>query len=332
MIIFHRSESLRMKGAGPFCLSRAVEKTMTIEQLRFFATIEQVNSFSEAADLLYVSQSTISKQIKALEEELGFSLFQRTTRKVKITGAGKLFSAHVKRILMEYDAMQQETRGLVGKKTASIRILSIPVLAQYGLIEEFMNFSSLYPNLNLQIEERDSDIVIEELMKGNADVAIMRSFHPQLQHSKSVRIIPFIWDELCLMVNCNHPLATRKEVSLRELSKETFYFLGSHTGICNYCIAECSKVGFVPYVQQSELSRYTLQEVINIRLVVSLVARKVGESIKTSNICIIPLKEHPKLDISFAIREERMGDHLNCLIHHILGCTQRRTPAVASLT
>lgn len=290
---------------------------MTFDQLKCFAAIEQTGSFSEAAEYLYTAQSTVSKQIKALERELGFSLFQRTTRRVSITGAGKLFSSYVQRILREYDAMQQETRKLVGKKNESIRILSIPVLAQYGLLEAFDEFTSLYPHIQLHIEERDTNVVVQELMKGTADLAIMRSFHPQIQHMHQLRTIPIVWDELCLLVHQQHPLAGREEVSLRELSNETFYLLSSHTGICKYCIAECSKAGFVPYIQQNELSRYTLQEIVGAQRGISLMARKVAESIQTPNIRTVSLKEHPQLDISFVVREDGMGGSLNSLVHHI---------------
>lgn len=315
------------KGGRPLWDARAAQDAMTIEQLKYFVAIEQVGSFSEAAEILYTTQSTVSKQVKALEEELGFKLFLRTTRRVEVTGAGKLFSPYAKRILTEYEAMQRETRRLVGKKHASIRVLSIPVLAQYGLVEAFADFLSLYPNVCLQMEERDSDVVIQALLKGTADIAILRSFHPQLKSAQNVRTIPIIWDELCLLVNAQHPLASREEVSLRELSNETFYFLSSHTGICNFCIAECSKAGFVPYIQQKELSRYTLQEIVGAQLVVSLMASKVAKAIQTPNICMVPLKEHPKLDLSFAVREDRMGGELNSLMHYINNFVLRRSTA-----
>lgn len=273
---------------------------MTIEQLKYFAAIEQVGNFSEAAELLFTTQSTVSKQIKSLENELGFSLFSRTSRKIKITPAGKQFSLHVHRILQEYDNMQKETLRYKGKQTQLLRILSIPVLAQYELLDAFAEFSSINCDLSLQIEERDSNIVAQELLKGDADIAVIRSFHPLLNQNPLVHITPILDDELCLIINCAHPLASNEEVSLQDLSKETFYFLSSHTGICNYCISECSKFGFIPNIQQRELSRYSLQKIIDSSLAISFMARRVAESIQTKNIRVIPLKEHLQLDISFA--------------------------------
>lgn len=296
---------------------------MTIEQLKYFAAVEQCANFSCAAEQLYTSQSTISKQIKALEKELGFSLFLRTTRKVEVTAAGKLFSPYAKRILAEYSAMRQATKWLAEKESTSIRLLSIPVIAQYGLIEAFSEFSGLHPHIHLQVEEQNSDVVLQELSRGAADIAILRSIHPQFQSLHGLQSVPIIWDEICLLVNGQHPLAAQEEVPLRKLARETFCFLNTHTGISSFCIAECAKAGFVPYIQQTELSRYSLQTVIETQAVVSLMARKVAEAIVTPNIRIVSLKEHPKLDLSFAIREDSLNENLSSLMHHVIANINR---------
>ena len=291
---------------------------MTIEQLKYFAAVEQCTSFSWAAEQLYTSQSTISKQIKALEKELGFALFLRTTRRVEVTEAGRLFSPYAKRILAEYSAMRQATRWLAKKESAAIRLLSIPVIAQYGLIEVFSKFSGLYPHIHLQIEEQNADVVLQELSRGAADIAILRSIHPRFQALHGLQSVPIIWDEICLLVNGRHPLAAQEEVPLRALARETFCFLSTHTGISSFCMAECAKAGFIPYIQQAELSRYSLQTVIETQSVVSLMARKVAEAIVTPNIRIISLKEHPKLDLSFAVREDSLNENLSSLMHHVI--------------
>ena len=83
---------------------------MTIEQLKVFIMTEKLNSFSEAAHESFISQSTLSKQIKSLERELGFKLFDRTTRKIKMTRAGEIFSKYAHSIVNEYNLMMQEMK------------------------------------------------------------------------------------------------------------------------------------------------------------------------------------------------------------------------------
>ena len=230
---------------------------------------------------------------------------------------------------MEYDAMQQAAGKIIGKKLNSIHIAAIPIVAHYGLVEALKKFAACYPHIYLQIKERDSDIVLQKLLKGEADVAILRSIHPELKYLKNLHHIPIIWDEVCLLVNYQHPLASQDEVSLRELSDESFYFLGSHTGISHFCISECAKVGFIPYIQNTELSRYTLQQIISTQPAVTLMAKKVAEHIQNQNIKIIPLKEHLQLDLSFAFLDRTHNEPLNDLIRYILAYENHQQPDTA---
>lgn len=286
---------------------------MNIEQLQFFIMIEKLNSFSEAANELYISQSTLSKQIKMLEKQLGFSLFERTTRKIKITRAGEIFSKHAHNIVSEYHAMKLET-DKYQQDFSVINIAAIPILEAYNFTKLLDDFQNDHPNILLAVEEIDRPTVMNELQRGLVDIAIVRS---TLINDSGLNAIQLLEEELVLVVSVDHPLADRNEISLAEASNESFYFLGKHTGIYTYCIEECAKVGFFPNVSRSEYNRRSIKSKIKGCKGISLLANGIADEIFDTDLRIIRLKEHPTIDISIVMKNERISDDCQLLIDYI---------------
>jgi LysR family transcriptional activator of glutamate synthase operon len=272
---------------------------MEIEQLTCFTALEHTGNFSTAANELFISQSSLSKKIKAMETELGFTLFDRNTRHLQLTEAGRVFSIYAHRILMEYRSMLSETRAFVENSNSVIRIASIPVAAHYGLLPSFRTFQEQNPDTVLSINEGDTDFVLKELAKGNADIAIMRSvFVPQ----DGFVVTPLLPDEMVLLVNAHHRFARCSEISLRDAADETFCFLNNQTGFYKMCIQLCEAAGFYPYMHQMNVSRHTIKDLIRQNSAVSLIMEKVAEDLLSPDLRIVHLKEHPALDIAIVTR------------------------------
>ena len=286
---------------------------MTIEQLRFFLAIEKYNSFSEAAAELYVSQSTLSKKIKALEFEVGEVLFSRTTRSIKITPVGNVIAKHARHIVAEYDAMMREAKSLQ-VEPAVIKIAAIPVLGAYNLLPVFDDFQKAYPHITLEIEERDREIVLDELLKGLVDFAVLRS---KFVDKNDINSIPIHNDELVLVVPENHELAGEDEINLERAAEETFFLLSRHTGFYEFCIAECGKAGFYPNVNKNAISRDSLKWRVKKGDGVSLMAKFVAEDLVEKGLKIIKLKEATSLDISFVAKNEKMQDNKKLLFNYV---------------
>jgi len=153
-------------------------------------------NFSAAADDLCISQSSLSKQIKALENDLSVTLFSRNTRSINLTAAGMEFSVYAKRIVDEYTKMLCALRDYSSQRKHSICITSIPVMSQYGVTDMITSFKKEFPDVNMDITEKDSQHVLKSLESSGTDLAILRTrFIPQGNY----KIFPLVDDELVLI-------------------------------------------------------------------------------------------------------------------------------------
>lgn len=124
---------------------------MLLQRIKYFVTIVDCNSFTEAAERCYISQSAISQQVNALEEELGVKLYERSGRKFELTAAGDYFYKRGKVILQEVENLKSET-GRIGSDNG--KNLTVGYLAGYDgieLSETVSDFSATYPDVFLTV-------------------------------------------------------------------------------------------------------------------------------------------------------------------------------------
>ena len=125
---------------------------MESKQVEYFLIVADTGSFSAAAQALYISQSSLSKQILALEKELDFQLFDRSKRKIALTPAGETFLKHARSLHSAYQTMLGEVAQY--KNTPALMIVAIPVIAQYGITTCIAEFKTSHPDIQLTLEER----------------------------------------------------------------------------------------------------------------------------------------------------------------------------------
>ena len=159
---------------------------MEIKQVQYFLAVAEAGSFSVAAEDLYISQSSLSKQIIALEKELDIQLFDRSKRKISLTDGGRAFHKHALKLNEIHKALVADLEEY--RKTASsLSIVAIPVIAQYGITSYIAQFKSAYPNINFTLEEREASTILPALNSSQYDLAFVRDYHMDTnQHSHSV--------------------------------------------------------------------------------------------------------------------------------------------------
>lgn len=136
---------------------------MDLKQLEAFVSVVKYNSFSKAADVIFITQPTISAHIKSLEEELGVQLLVRSTKKVYPTKTGKEFFVYAKNILALRDEAFEHVLGSGYESRGGIDILSSTVPAQYLLPEVIAFFIKQYPHIVFRVRQTGSRQVIEEM-------------------------------------------------------------------------------------------------------------------------------------------------------------------------
>lgn len=147
--------------------------SFTLKQLRYFETLSRFGHFGRAAEACAISQPALSAQIKELEGGLGLPLFERSTRKVRLTGFGEEFAQRVRTILQSVDDLAELSRasrtGLAGR----LRLGVIPTIAPYLLPRFIGPLAERHGGLDIRVREAQTQALIEELSNGRLDAAIV---------------------------------------------------------------------------------------------------------------------------------------------------------------
>ena len=146
---------------------------MQLQQLAYFIAVAEVRHFTQAAETLGVAQPSLSKQIRALETELGASLFSRARGNIALTPAGEALLPLAKRILADADTARQEVRELTGLRRGRVRVGATPSMFGGLLADVLRRFHDAYPGIRLLVEEGGSRDLIRDLTRGALDLALV---------------------------------------------------------------------------------------------------------------------------------------------------------------
>jgi LysR family transcriptional activator of glutamate synthase operon len=259
---------------------------MEIKQVQFFLAVVTSGSFSAAADELYITQSSISKQIIALEKELGVVFFDRSKRKIALTQAGETFLKHARKLNIDYLSMLAELSN--AKATPNFSILAIPVIAQYGITTHLARFKNAYPKLNFTLDEREAASILPALNNHQYDLAFIRDYTLDSEIYSSLKIAG---DKLLVVVSENHRFAGRESVSLAELADENFIMFDKGTIIHELTVDACRRAGFQPRIFYASLRVESILGLVSSNSGIALMMKKIFDFHKPSDVVAIPLLE-----------------------------------------
>lgn len=168
---------------------------MRLEELRSFEAVARLGHFTRAADELFLTQPSLSRQIQALESDLGAILFQRDRTGVAITTAGEALLPIARRMLADADAARHEMDELAGLRRGRIRLGAPPTLCVSVVAEAIAEFRRAHPGIDLHITEAGSRALVEALSEGALDLALTIT-RPNVREDASVERVPLFTEEL----------------------------------------------------------------------------------------------------------------------------------------
>jgi LysR family cyn operon transcriptional activator len=197
---------------------------MELRHLRYFVALADCRSFTRAAERSHVTQSTLSHQIRQLEEEIGQPLFDRIGRKVVTTEAGELFFAFASRALKEVDQGIAMLKPGGGDLTGQVRIGATHTF-NIGLIPECVAlFLARHPTVQIRVEELAAEQIVSRLRAGELDIGI--AYRPG--GPTDLWFEPLYNEEMALVVADTHPLAGRKRIRMVELHQQRLVLLPAY--------------------------------------------------------------------------------------------------------
>ncbi len=234
---------------------------MEIEVLEEFVSLVETCSFQETAARLNLSQSSLTKHIHKLEEELDLSLFDRSTRSVMLNDYSREFYPYAKKIVETKQEAMAQLYDLVHKDSGILNIAYMPIMGQYGLIEALSEFADQYPDHKLHTIE--SYQPMELLKSKKCEFAFVTE---EDANDDNFNKLIYQTDYLAAVLPSSHPLANEKTVSLEQLENEKFILHSSQTGTPHVettkFLSLCEEKHFAPeIIAESEFTNSVLRYV-----------------------------------------------------------------------
>lgn len=195
--------------------------------MRYVVAVAETNSFTRAAERCLVVQSALSHQIARLEKELGARLFERTSRRVRLTPAGAAFLPAARQCLDAAERAAAEVAAAVGEVRGRLAVGLIPTVTAVDIPGALRDFRERYPGVRISLRVGASDELVEQVKEGALDVAFLGL--PTTARPRGVAAHELARDRLVAVVAPDHPLAGESRVDLRRLSSEVFVDLPAGT-------------------------------------------------------------------------------------------------------
>lgn len=218
---------------------------MDLDYIKDFVILAEVGNYLEAADQLFISQSSLTRHIQQLEKDLGATLFDRTTRKVSLNRYGQLFLPYANKMVQiqyEYEtAFYNELKNI----NSNLNIGSIPSMVQYNITDLLIKFKNKNTSFSLNVIEAETHELKEMLRNNKCDVAFIRE--TDYSDNEFIRI-PYSIDSMVAVLPLDHPLSKSDSIALEQLKNEKFILLPEHSLMYDLCVSECKKSGFEPEI------------------------------------------------------------------------------------
>lgn len=268
---------------------------MELLQLQYFLLLSEQQHITRTANLLHISQPSLSSTIKKLEAELGSPLFVRKGRNIVLSPYGEVFRQYVADAILSLENGRQAIANL---RSEEENTLELGLLSPYIWNELFLRFDRLHPEVKINrrsVEDRRFD---RSILNGEIDFYLGGLNQIEELDTACLQYVPLYEDHMVLLVNKNHPLADRKEIDLRECRSERFVNLSAGTNLQQFIDHLFELAGFTP--QSVMICDYTLRD--------QVVAAGRGVSVTTRlGACKSDAAEVVAIPIIFPAEKRKLG-------------------------
>ena len=239
---------------------------MNLRDLKYLVALADHTHFGRAAAACFVSQPTLSTQMKKLEDELGVALVERAPRKVMLTPVGREIADRARHVVDEVEQMREVARRSQDPEAGTVRLGLFPTLGPYLLPHVVPRIRARFPRLELLLVEEKSPGIIARLRSGKLDVGLLAlPVHDDQLHAEFLFEEPFL-----LAVPETHPLAERESLSLKELSKERLLLLEDGHCLRDQALDVCELAGASEMTDFQATSLETLRQMVAANVGVTL--------------------------------------------------------------
>jgi LysR family transcriptional regulator, hydrogen peroxide-inducible genes activator len=212
---------------------------MNLRDLKYLVSLADHKHFGRAAAACFISQPTLSTQIKKLEDELGVSLVERAPRRVMLTPAGRDAAERARRIVADVEEMKEAARRSQNPEAGTVRLGIFPTLGPYLLPHVVPRIRERFPQLELLLIEEKTEVILRQLREGRLDAGVLAlPLHDDQLHLEFLFEEPFM-----LAVPGSHPLANARSLTIEDLAHESLLLLEDGHCLRDQALDVCHMAG-----------------------------------------------------------------------------------------
>ena len=231
---------------------------MNLRALQYFVKLADLRHFSNAANACFVSQPTLSTQIRKLEDELGVQLVERAPKNIMLTPVGAEVAERARLVLRDIEQIRAAARSVGDPANGKLRLGLFPTLAPYLLPHVVPVIRKSYPELSLHLAEEKTEDILRMLHQGELDAALLAL--PINEEGLEMEVLfkePFV-----LAIPNDHPLCDRKEISLTDLNGNELLLLDEGHCLREHALDVCALAGANERVDFHATSMETLRQMV----------------------------------------------------------------------
>ncbi|WP_442601594.1 LysR family transcriptional regulator [Paenibacillus sp. KN14-4R] len=275
---------------------------MDVRQLQYFVEVAKQKNFTKASQTLLVSQPSISKMIKSLEEQLGVQLLDRAEREVELTDAGALVYEQAVRIIQSMSDLSTSVNELVHVNRGKVKMGLLPTVGALLFPRIMANFKKEFPRIDIQMEEYSAKHVEAQVAKGTIDFGV--TVLPVDSHLFETVFLHA--EELVVIVNSEHRLAKHESISLVECQDESFILFSEEFALHDVAMQACRQAGFEPKVAYMTSMWDLVCEMVATQFGISLVPKSMAARLNNHRVHSIPISTpHIAWDWALIYRKDR---------------------------
>lgn len=269
---------------------------MELHHLYYILMLAQEKNFSRAAEKLFITQPTLSQQVKKLEHELGFPIFQRSTKSVTLTSYGELFVARAQKVITEFEGFRQWTVQIREQKNTKLSFGTSALTTPHASAC-FPDFINQFPEVQFIHTEQWDPTLMNMVKDGELDIALVGLPRNDVDRA-GLHIFPILEEHVCVVMSKTHPLHDRASVTLQDLANEQILVTSAESGLTRLMKNEFALRGLTPNFMLNLISIEARLSMV-IKGAVTFVMNRQFEWYNQKDLAVIPIE--PKIYRTLAL-------------------------------
>lgn len=281
---------------------------MQIQQLKYFVEVTKTLNITEAAKNLYISQPSLSQQIKNLEKELGVPLLIRQSKSVRLTEAGEQFGIHAKRILGGVDQLSELMQRHSLLQEGTLRIGMLWVGGYLNLFKVLTDYQQQYPGMHYDLKVDGSNILKEMILNHSLHGAFIIDAENQLKNQQDLYYHKIAEDAYAAVLSANHPLAQKKYISIEDLQGEDIVMPHKASAFRQELDLLFHQAGFAPHIVCETSQPDIVMQLASHNFGIGFSTLTIANKLKSADVAIVPL-EHSMIRTIYYVTLKELLDY-----------------------